>query len=346
MQTIISREEIISMLEQLNESNAFKILSYLEDKTDEQGKNALIISLEESLYNKFLIMIKPIPFIDTNTLESHKIFFDPFNCGIFYNTKPLMWNAPVEQKEIINGNYEEFCNTKTDFYSPYSAYAYITRLEDTNLRKNLIEACHTIDFDIIDFIPVKNIPIKDENNQCKLYEENDYIKYVPYPLHTPLKLLNIKNIPVTSWSLNKSGIAAIIIDSSKLSKENQNIIEELKKDTKEETVISEEFGFIHLSTRARKYEPSYIITEHLEDIINKLQEQQYDYEAIPIDELYLSTIRYLSFFGITLPKETTKEEKIKVCKKSNKYLVLNNEETMFYLHPSLKPKNNKKLTKK
>lgn len=209
MKQIINRSTIERLLRKLTPENAFTILSELENVIDYEGKNPLIIALEEKMYNSFLIMISPTKYPNPKSGETYRIFYDPFNTAIFESIDGLNWSIDDSVYPLQDGDYTNIDKTKVTFYSPYSAFNYICHLKEDEQRQSLIDACHLVDEDIIDQMAMKDIPPKDKRNNIKLYIEEDYIRYVPYPLRNVLHTLIEKNIPVTKWGIEKNHIFSV-----------------------------------------------------------------------------------------------------------------------------------------
>lgn len=203
MKKIIKRSSMEQLLRKMTSTNAYTILCELENVTDYEGKNPLIAALEGKMYTKFLLMISPVQYQDPKLGETYRIFFDPFNACVFENKEGLNWPIDDSLYPAKEGDYTNIVKTRVNFYSPYSAYNYICHIKDKAKRQSLIEACHHVDHELIGQIAMKNIPAKDQKNNIKIYTEEDYIRYVPYPLQNALRTLIDKNIPISKWGIEK-----------------------------------------------------------------------------------------------------------------------------------------------
>ena len=336
MKTIVKRSEIIELLLNINDENKDQIVIKLKDLYDEEGKNPLIISLEEKLYRSFYSLINPVQYNG-----EYCICFDPFNISVTTGKKHINWDID-DSKYDNTETFEGFFDTRDNYCSMYSAYTYILHIEDDIIRNTLINMCFNIDYDIVKKMKLGSYPSKDRiTNYNSIYKEEDIIKYIEYPLQESILSLHRKNIPVSRVITNRFS-SSISFNMNNLSKENQAVLKELiniglaKYDSDLITI-----EMIHNN-------PNYTIESinmSYKAIINLFKEQEITIGIINIEDYYKNICYLLKHYGIELPTNPTITDIIDICKRYNTKLT-HKTGKLYYIHPSLKERDNTYTLKK
>lgn len=332
---IVSRNEIIT---KINHELHYQTIEELTDLVDEEGKNALFIALEEENYEAFLKMITPVKYVH-NGITERKLYFDPFERGIYENNKALNFDNSITIPSYSPNNLKGIVNTKTIFYSPYSPFNYITQMKDESIRNNLIEYCHTIDWEEIKDIPIINLPTKHIPKDCRIYSLIDIKKYVEFPLQAGVEDLIKKNILVVRWKVSPKGVNFITIDKTSLSDKNLQVVEELNK----KDVICKDGNYIIIMIPSKPDIKVSELSEQFQSITNLFHFQELLYGKESINSIYAQVVKLLKIYGVSAAPYASIFQKIKKCTYVNEYLTPDDSNSYFYIHPELKERDSKNL---
>lgn len=332
MKKIVKRSVIIELLDNMTSENREDILPKLENLLDEEGKNSLIVALDEKRYKDFVLLVEP-----TKIKGEYKVFFNPFNNCVGSCIKPLKWPYNENKTGIIT-TYKNLFNTKTNYCSIHSAYNYILHIKDKSIKDKLLDVCFNIDYDIINKLKVNSYPKKENYSNCNIYDDKDIIKYVDYSLIESITYLVNNNIPLLSWYSDEYR-AFIDIKETDLSNDNKKIVEELidlKLAKRSSDSIHIEFIYPNSDITVES------ISKTLLQIVSLFKYQELTYGIVDVNEYYKNIIFLLNTYQIPYPQINNDRDKIKLCKEANKYLTYK-EGSSYYLHPGLREKQQHRL---
>ena len=126
-------------------------------------------------------------------------------------------------------------------------------------------------------------------------------------------------------TLDKNGCGEIIIEKETLSKENQEVVEALIGIG----LMSINGSQIVLNLRFNEETTVGDVEMQLERISELLHQQTPNYERIDINKYYENLRKVMERLDVKLPMYPDREEKIRLCRKYNRKLTLNDSGAFF-----------------
>ncbi len=324
---MVKKPSMQSLIDKLNDENAYEILSNLKDLYNSEGKNAVLAALDQKRYNKVRIMLSPVKKPDK---EEYVLFFNPFKNAVVSGNEPLRWPSIPAKMQYL-GDYTGYLNTKDTFYDFYSVYSYIECMEEGKVKRFLEELATNIPTELFDKIYLTDLPAAISNREATVYSEEDIVKYYPLPYISFVQDLYNKGIDAKS-EFENDRFGSIIINLASLSPQNKVVARSLMNSG----IASEQNGQLIIGMRLNSNIRVSDIKEYLERLSVLFKEQKPKYQKIDIDQYYNFVRVILSRVGVKLPSDPDQDEKIMYCKKYNQKLTLSEDHSFFYIHPGVK----------